>query len=69
MKPEDFQTEAWRRFTQQLEEQLASLRAKNDAKGLSNTDTEFLRGRIFEVKRILSLAKSDRKGDDPSGFE
>ncbi len=69
MKPEDFQTEAWRRFAQELEEQLASLRAKNDAKTLNESDTSFLRGRIFEVKRILSLGKSDRKGDDPSGFE
>jgi hypothetical protein len=69
MKPEDFQTEAWRRFTQELEEQLASLRAKNDVKTLNESETSFLRGRIFEVKRILSLAKSDRKGDDPSGFE
>ncbi len=67
MTREDFHTETWRRMAALLEGELASLRAKNDSKVLTEQETAFIRGRIEQVKRILSRAKvSDRQGDGPA---
>lgn len=46
----------WKKISIQLEKRLESARKKNDSK-LSEQDTARLRGRIAELKYLLSLGK------------
>jgi hypothetical protein len=50
----DFQNPLWRKLTEHLNKRLILLRAKNDNERPA-TDTSYLRGQIFEVKRMLAL--------------
>lgn len=65
MKPEDFQSAAWKRFKRDLEARLAELRAQNDKLTNDENTTTAIRGRIAEVKRILSLEPSESEAQHP----
>lgn len=62
---EDFSTKAWSRFKKDMQARLEELRVQNDK--LSNDDmtTAAIRGRIAEVKRILSLEPSESEAEHP----
>lgn len=63
MLKEDFHTATWRRMKAMLEERLVELRELNDRP----TDTETTastRGKIAEVKRLLTLDKSASEAVD-----
>lgn len=47
----------WLRLTKHLEEELSIARIQNDAKDKSPEDTQFLRGRISQLKGLLSLSE------------
>ena len=51
----DFQSPTWQHLRKWAEQQLTKAREKNDAVGLSETDTAALRGEIRALKRILDL--------------
>ena len=51
----DFQSPTWHHLRKWTEAQIQKAREKNDAVGLSDTDTAALRGEIRALKRILDL--------------
>lgn len=55
----DFQTAAWKRFVAAQEVRLAELREQNDSLANDPIKTAAIRGRIDEVKRVLSLSAAD----------
>ena len=57
MQNRDFQTDAWKRFTKDLQDRLEELRELNDQRH-DEVKTAEIRGKISEVKRILDLAAS-----------
>jgi len=57
LKPEDFQSQAWKRLADELNERLAALRLMNDQPTLNSEQTSLIRGKIMEIKRILALGK------------
>ena len=60
---EDLSSSTWRRLTDELTSRLFDLRAMNDKQDLNEVQTAVIRGKIAEVKRILSLAPaSDGEG-------
>ncbi len=60
----DPRSETWRFLEQHINERLQSLRLQNDAVTLDATATATLRGRIAELKSMLSLsAKLDQAPD------
>lgn len=54
----DRASEAWLRIKADLEKDLATLRANNDHP-LNAEETAFLRGRIFEVKKLIAAEKAE----------
>jgi hypothetical protein len=56
---DDLESPTWHRLSEYLEKRLARLREQNDG-DQSEADTAKLRGRIAELKLILSLSKTDR---------
>jgi len=50
----DFQSEMWKRLDSLLRAELQKLREKNDT-DLNAEETQKLRGRIVQIKRILSM--------------
>lgn len=63
LQPEDFTGQTWRRLRAELERRIAELRLSNDAEH-DQTRTAAIRGRIAEVKRILSLEPSTESEDE-----
>ena len=57
MQNRDFQTDAWKRFTKDLQARLEELRELNDQRH-DEVKTAEIRGKISEVKRILGLEPS-----------
>lgn len=51
----DWETPFGRELRAMLEDELALLRSKNDAKGLDPIKTEYIRGEIARVKWMLAL--------------
>lgn len=64
LRREDFHSDAWKRVKDALIVRLAELRASNDADH-DQTKTAAIRGRILEVKRMLSLEPSESDEADP----
>ena len=68
----DFQTSTWKRFTQELQDRLQSLRELNDQASHDATKTAAIRGQIAEVKRLLALraerseSTEGNPGDEPA---
>lgn len=58
----DFTSATWHQLRKWAEEQLKSAREKNDAVGLSDTETAALRGEIRMLKRFLDLPKAAARG-------
>lgn len=58
----DFTSDTWHRLRKWAEEQLAAARQKNDAVGLSDTETAALRGEIRVLKRFLDLPNAATRG-------
>ena len=56
MRPEDFRTATWKRFSQLVEERIDELRELNDSPSFGPEKTASIRGGINELKRILALA-------------
>lgn len=52
----DFRSETWRAIEERATTRLADLRKKNDGR-LSLDDTTHVRGRIAELKDLLTLAQ------------
>lgn len=61
----DFTSPTWLRLKALFEARLAELRIKNDGR-LSPEDTERLRGRICEVKQLLSLSNPNESAQEDS---
>lgn len=55
----DPRSETWRALEAHINERLATLRAQNDAITLDGNSTAVLRGRIAELKSILSLPEKN----------
>jgi len=51
----DFQTETWKRLDAHLCAELQKLRESNDNDLLTYEETQKLRGRIVQIKRILKM--------------
>lgn len=51
----DFTTPAWRQIAKWAEEELQSVRTKNDAVALPEAETNANRGEIRMLKKLLSL--------------
>lgn len=47
----------WLRLSKHLEAELTAARIQNDAPGKGPEDTQFLRGRISQLKGLLSLSE------------
>ncbi len=60
MQSADFQSAAWRRLQKYLNARIDELRIMNDG-NLSLEKTTELRGKIAELKQILSLSKQSEK--------
>ena len=60
MQTSDFQTVTWRRLEKQLSARIEELRIMNDG-NLSMEKTAELRGKIAELKQILSLSRQSEK--------
>ena len=58
MNLEDLRSLVWRKFNDELRDRLADLRRQNDSPSNDEIQTAVIRGRIAEVKRILSLDAS-----------
>ena len=58
MNYEDLSSSTWRRLTDALTVRLAELRSMNDKPELNEIQTAVIRGKIAEVKRILSLGRT-----------
>lgn len=54
----DFNSSAWHQIRKWAEQELAAARQKNDATGLTDRDTQVLRGEIRLLKRFLDLPNS-----------
>lgn len=68
----DLRTDAWRRFTQDLQAELQRLRESNDDPGKDAVATALLRGRIKTIKEILTLdakASSLSEGAVPKSWD
>lgn len=55
LRPEDFQTEAWKRFSEHVRARIDELRERND-QSVSEELTAQIRGGISELKKLLDLA-------------
>lgn len=55
MRPEDFQTETWKRFSEHVRARIDELRELNDV-SISEQYTAQTRGGISELKKLLDLA-------------
>ena len=64
LTPADRDAPAWMRLRRHLAEELARLRALNDDSRLDAEKTARIRGRIFEIKRILALDGSTPAPDE-----
>jgi hypothetical protein len=51
----EFKTACWRQVRAHVEARLAELRELNDTQGLTEAQTEGIRGRIAELKLLLKL--------------
>lgn len=58
LQPEDRASATWMRIREHLEKRLVQLREKND-KTMPDYETENLRGRIAEVKALISLGNDE----------
>jgi hypothetical protein len=58
----DYSSDTWHRLRKWAEAQLELARAKNDAVGLSDTETAALRGEIRALKRFLDLPNAAARG-------
>lgn len=58
----DFTSATWHLIRKWADEQIASARKKNDAVGLSDTETAALRGEIRMLKRFLDLPNEATRG-------
>lgn len=58
----DFSSSTWHLARKWAEEQLRKAREKNDAVGLSETETAALRGEIRVLKRFLDLPNEAARG-------
>jgi len=58
----DFTSATWHQLRKWAETELARARVKNDAVGLSLTDTAALRGEIKMLKRFLDLPNEATRG-------
>lgn len=58
----DFTSSSWHLTRKWAEEQLRRARDKNDAVGLSETETAALRGEIRVLKRFLDLPNAATRG-------
>jgi hypothetical protein len=58
----DYSSDTWHRLRKWAEAQLESARKKNDAVGLSDTETAALRGEIRALKRFLDLPNEATRG-------
>ena len=56
----DTKSETWRYIAQHVESRIAELRTCNDAISLDHDQTLLLRGRIAELKSIISLPTKDQ---------
>lgn len=60
--PADFKTRTWEHFREHLEAKLARLREENDSGDMEATTKR--RGRISEIKELLSLEAQAQHGED-----
>ena len=58
----DYSSDTWHRLRKWAEVQLELARKKNDAVGLSDTETAALRGEIRALKRFLDLPNEATRG-------
>jgi len=58
----DYSSDTWHRLRKWAEAQLDLARNKNDAVGLSDTETAALRGEIRALKRFLDLPNEATRG-------
>jgi ribosomal protein L30/L7E len=63
---EDRDNRLWLKLKANLEDRLTALRIQNDSTKLTLDDTNKLRGRIQEVKRLLSLGTATPIVDEES---
>lgn len=60
LSPLEARTPLWIALSGHLEHRLALLRAQNDSMSLSEAKTAELRGRIAELKGLLTIDQPDR---------
>lgn len=58
----DYSSGTWHQLRKWAEDQLRRAREKNDAVGLSDTDTAALRGEIRMLKKFLDLPNAATRG-------
>lgn len=58
----DFTSQTWHNLSKWAQAELAKARVKNDAVGLSETETASLRGEIRMLKRFLDLPNAATRG-------
>lgn len=61
----DLQSSTWNKLQEYYLERLNNLRAKNDNANLDPIDTAVLRGRIKEIKMMLSLGNANESQVSP----
>jgi ribosomal protein L30/L7E len=66
LSAQDRDDRLWRKIKENLEDRLTALRIQNDSTKLTLDDTNKLRGRIQEVKRMLSLGTATPIVDEES---
>ena len=70
MQHGDFQTGTWKRLVKHLEDRLKDLRLQNDSTQLDERKTAVIRGRINEVKELLTLSTTGPATDGgPDPFD
>lgn len=57
LTPSDLRSETWKHVREGISARIAELREKNDSLGDDQITTSATRGRIAELKRMLSLAE------------
>lgn len=57
MKPEDFRSATWKRFSKHIQDRVDELRKLNDNPSYGIEQTALIRGGISELNKILSLAE------------
>lgn len=67
LTPEDFRSPTWLRLEYSLKKRVGDLRRQNDNPQLTDQETQRIRGKISELKRILGLPKGRPGQDDDSG--